>query len=180
MTFWASNKVEPKRAFRWIGYINMFGASGNADFGPKPYLIQSFTKPTFTLDSEKIINNFTSETIIATKNYVWDDISITMVDTEDPKYNTSNSFYSWLIGLGYEPVQSVEGMSTFFNNIQNEKLVITLNHINAAGDKIESWEFIKPQPTSISFGGEMSYGSDDPVMVTLGVTYVAAEYKKFK
>ena len=178
MTFWASNKAEPKRAFRWIAYINMYSAGGT-DFGPKPYLVQSFTKPTFTLASEIIINNFTSETIIATKNYVWDDISMTMIDAEDPQYNTSNSFYKWLTGLGYQPVQSTEGMSTLFTNIQNNRLVITLHQINADGDKIESWDFIKPQPTSINFGGELSYGSNDPVIVTLGVTYVAAKYKKF-
>jgi len=178
MAWWASNKVEPKRAYRWIAYINMYSAGGS-DFGPKPHLVQSFTKPTFTLDSEKIINNFTSETIIATKNYVWNDISITMIDTEDPTFNTSNSFYKWLTGLGYQPVQSAEGMSTLFTNIQNDRLVITLHQINADGDKIDGWDFIKPQPTTIDFGGELSYDSDDSVKVTMGITYVAAKYKKF-
>ena len=55
---------------------------------------------------------------------------------------------------------------------------ITLQHLNAAGKAIESWTFVKPQPTSINFGGELSYGSDEVMTVTMGITYVSAQYQK--
>lgn len=176
-TFWSANTIEPKRAFRWVADINL-RTTNNRDIGPRRFLISSFTKPTFTLDNESIINNFTSETEIVVKNYVWDDISISMIDVENRELNASSALYKWLKGLGYQPTQSVNTMSTLFTNLYDNKMNITLQHLNADGEAIERWTFIKPQPTSIDFGGELSYGSDDVMTVTMGITYVAAKYEK--
>ena len=165
--FWASNGVEPKRAFQWLGYVNLLGAPGG-DLGPKPFLIKSFTKPTFTLDSEKIINNFTSETEIIIKNYTWDDISITFYDPVPDDINVSQGIYKWMKGLGYEAIQSVNSLSKLLTNLYDNNFSIALEHINSEGDAIEKWEFVKPQPTTINFGGE-------PMTVTMGVTYVSAQ-----
>ena len=175
-TFWSANTMEPKRAFRWVADIDLQTADGK-EVGPKRFLVSSFTKPTFTLDNESIINNFTSETEIVVKNYVWDDISISMIDVENRELNTSSALYGWLKGLGYQPIQNVDTMSTLFTNIYDNKMNITLQHLNADGKAIERWTFIKPQPTSINFGGELSYGSDEIMTVTMGVTYVSAHYE---
>ena len=168
--------MEPKRAFRWVADIDLQTADGK-EVGPKRFLVSSFTKPTFTLDNESIINNFTSETEIVVKNYVWDDISISMIDVENRELNTSSALYGWLKGLGYQPIQNVDTMSTLFTNLYDNKMNITLQHLNADGKAIERWTFIKPQPTSINFGGELSYGSDEIMTVTMGVTYVSAHYE---
>lgn len=175
-TFWSANTMEPKRAFRWVADIDLQTADGK-EVGPKRFLVSSFTKPTFTLDNESIINNFTSETEIVVKNYVWDDISISMIDVENRELNTSSALYGWLKGLGYQPIQNVDTMSTLFTNLYDNKMNITLQHLNADGKAIERWTFIKPQPTSINFGGELSYGSDEIMTVTMGVTYVSAHYE---
>ena len=176
-TFWTSNTIEPKKSFRWVGYINLQKADGS-EVGPQPFLVSKFTKPTFTLENETIINKFTSETSIVIKNYVWDDISISMIDVENDELNVSNALYSWLTGLGYEPAQSVNKLSKLFTNLYNKKMSITLEHINSEGQAVERWSFIKPQPTSINFGGELSYTSDELMEVTMGITYVAAKYEK--
>ena len=176
-TFWASNKVEPKRAYRWVGYMNLFAPGRTSHFSPTPFLIKTFTKPTFTLDNETIINNFTSETEIVIKNYVWDDISITMYDVENAELNTSNAIYKWLVSLGYNAAPNTQNLSKLFTNLYDNNLELTLHHIDHNGTPIEEWSFINPQPTSINFGGELDYGSDEIMTITMGITYVAAEYK---
>ena len=168
--------MEPKRSFRWVADLNLQTADGK-EVGPKRFLVSSFTKPTFTLDNESIINNFTSETEIVVKNYVWDDISISMIDVENRELNASSALYGWLKGLGYQPIQNVDTVSTLFTNLYDNKMNITLQHLNADGRAIERWTFTNPQPTSIDFGGELSYGSDEVMTVTMGITYVAAQYE---
>ena len=187
MSFWQSGNNEPKRSFRWVADINMFsGEDRVADFGPRRFLVQSFTKPTFTLANESLINNFTSETEIIVKNYVWDDISITMVDVENPDYNVSSNLYDWLTSLGYRHVQAeqeengVTQMSRLFTNLYAGKLRIALTQINADGKPIERWTFNEPQPTSIDFGGDLEYDSDKIMTVTMGITYVTAHYEKLE
>ena len=91
--FWNQSTIEPKRSFQWVGYINFFdgGAvnlqSTSGDFGPAPFLVSNFTKPKFTFENETLINNFTSETEIITKNYVWEDISLSIVDIQNRESN---------------------------------------------------------------------------------------------
>tara|TARA_R110000824_G_scaffold134691_1_gene297687 strand:+ start:3401 stop:4018 length:618 start_codon:yes stop_codon:yes gene_type:complete len=175
-SFWNATTIEPKRAYRWVADINLQTVDGN-EVGPSRFLVSTFTKPTFTLDNESIINNFTSETEIVIKNYSWDDISMTMIDLENDEYNVSSGLYSWLTSLGYQPRQNTENIGKLFTNLYSGKMNITLSHIDPWGQTLESWKFIDPQPTSIDFGGELSYGSDEIMTVTMGVTYVAAEYE---
>ena len=178
-TFWSSNSLEPKRAFRWVGYINLFTNGG--DLGPAPFLVKSFTKPVFQMDSEKLINNFTSENEIITKNYVWNDITIVLHDIEPTAtgkdQNTSKAVFNWLKSMGYEALQNVQNLSRLFTNLYDNKFSITLEHINANGEPFERWSFHKPQPTKIDFGGELNYETDDTMTVTIDVTYVSADYE---
>ena len=181
--FWNQSTIEPKRSFQWVGYINFFdgGAvnlqSTSGDFGPAPFLVSNFTKPKFTFENETLINNFTSETEIITKNYVWEDISLSIVDIQNQESNASNAVYSWLTSLGYEPEQTLTQLSTLFGNLDNKKLSLRLQHIDSNGQAFEEWSFVKPQITSIDFGGELGYDSEEVLKINIGVTYVAAKYQ---
>ena len=181
--FWNQSTIEPKRSFQWVGYINFFdgGAvnlqSTSGDFGPAPFLVSNFTKPKFTFENETLINNFTSETEIITKNYVWEDISLSIVDIQNQDRNASNAVYSWLTSLGYEPEQTLTQLSTLFGNLDNKKLSLRLQHIDSNGQAFEEWSFVKPQITSIDFGGELGYDSEEVLKINIGVTYVAAKYQ---
>ena len=181
--FWNQSTIEPKRSFQWVGYINFFdgGAvnlqSTSGDFGPAPFLVSNFTKPKFTFENETLINNFTSETEIITKNYVWEDISLSIVDIQNRESNASNAVYSWLTSLGYEPEQTLTQLSTLFGNLDNQKLSLRLQHIDSDGKAFEEWSFVKPQITSIDFGGELGYDSEEVLKINIGVTYVAAKYQ---
>jgi len=181
--FWNQSTLEPKRSFQWVGYINLFSGGATTlqstanDFGPAPFLISNFTKPKFTFDNETLINNFTSQTEIITKNYVWEDISLTIVDIENANANASNAIYSWLTSLGYEPDQTLTNLSTLFGNLDDNKLSLRLAQIDTNGKAYEEWTFTKPQITYIDFGGDLSYESEEILKINIGVTYVAATYE---
>tara|TARA_Y100001938_G_C7933300_1_gene350436 strand:- start:35 stop:619 length:585 start_codon:yes stop_codon:yes gene_type:complete len=158
--------------------MNLFSGDESAitDLGPAPFLVSTFTKPKFTFDNETLINNFTSQTEIITKNYVWEDIALTIIDIQNRKQNASNAVYSWLTSIGYEPEQTLTQLSTLFGNLDNKKLSLRLQHIDSEGKPFEEWSFTKPQITSIDFGGELSYDSEEVLRINIGITYVAATY----
>ena len=60
-----------------------------------------------------------------------------MIDVENEELNASSALYSWLTGLGYEPVQSINNLSKLFTNLYDNKMSITLEHINSEGQAVE-------------------------------------------
>jgi len=183
--FWAAENLEPKRSYRWIGYVNLNSSglnnTGQRDFGPSTFLVSSFTKPKLNFEADVILGNFTSETNNIIKNYKWDDIQIRIVDVENKEYNASSNIYQWLLSLGYEPIQTVTNLGKLFQNLhKDDSLTINLEHINAQGKPIERWSLIDAQPTNIVFGEELNYENSSVMYVTMGVQYVSAEYEKLK
>lgn len=189
--FWSDGKLEPKRSNRWVAQLDFYNktevATDVSQVGPPEprkgdytltYLIKSFTRPTLEIGSNTIVNNFTSETEIIATAYQWPDISVTMVDVENPELNVTDRVYSWLTANGYEPNQSTEKISQLFANIDNGILQLKFTNLNANGKPIEEWDFVKPQPTTINFGQDASYDGDEIVTVTMGVTFVSANYTK--
>jgi hypothetical protein len=181
-TFWNSQEIEIKRSYRWMGLINMMsGISNSVDYGPKPFLVKNFTRPAFTLNVEKVINTFTSESQLNTKYYTWDDTSISIMDIQQKDLNATNQIYNWLTSLGYQPEQDLNHLSRLFTNLYRpDKLTLTLQHIDDKGKPFEQWEILSAQPISINFGGEASYDNDEPVIITLAFAYVAARYSLIK
>lgn len=180
-SFWTDNTLEPKRTYRWVGYVNLFSGDvdgSGKDFGPKPFLVKSFTKPKMTFNNERLINNFTSENEILTNHYVWEDATIVMIDIENEGHNASSAVYNWLKSLGYEPEQTIENLSKLFSLLQDNKFEIKLSQIDNSGKTIETWTFIGPQPTSISFGDTLDYATDDLLYVTLNFAYLSARYEE--
>tara|TARA_R100001510_G_C7593914_1_gene162724 strand:- start:100 stop:684 length:585 start_codon:yes stop_codon:yes gene_type:complete len=189
MAFWSANStegnslLEPKRSFRWLGYVNLNSSGLNdipqTDLGPATFLVSSFTKPKLKFDADIILGNFTSETSNIIKNYMWEDIQIRMVDVESEVYNASSNIYRWLLSLGYEPNQTVTNLGKLFQNLHKaDTMTITLEHINAEGKSFERWSLIDAQPTNIDFGEELNYENSSVMYVTMGVQYVSAEYEK--
>ena len=181
--FWASKDLEPKRSYRWVGYVNLNSSGLNnirkSDLGPSTFLVSSFTKPKLNFDADVILGNFTSETSNIIKNYKWEDIQIRIVDVENENYNASSNIYSWLRSLGYEPIQTVKNLGKLFQNLHKaETTTITLEHINSEGKPIERWSLVDAQPTNISFGDELNYENSAIMYVTMGIQYVSAEYEK--
>jgi len=177
-SFWSSQNIEPKRSYRWVGLINMMNANSDSiDHGPKPFLVKTFRRPMMSINVEKVINSFTSENTLNTKHYSWDDFSLSIMDIQEDELNASKNIYQWLTSLGYQPQQDLNHLSRLFTNLYRpEKLSLTLQHINAEGSPFEQWEFLEAQPTSIDFGADANYDSDEPVIVTLNFAYVAAKY----
>ena len=52
-----------------------------------------------------------------------------------------------------------------------------MEHIDSDGNPLERWSFTDPQITSIDFGGQLGYDSEEIMKINIGVTYVAADYE---
>ena len=98
MTFWNSTEIEPKRDFRWIGYIALYAPSaglGDTKVTEKDYIhetsivpfsITSWSAPSLNMDIETIINPTSGERHHLPKTLEWEDLDITMIDMEDIVY----------------------------------------------------------------------------------------------
>jgi hypothetical protein len=178
-TFWSANTMEPKRAFRWVADINLLDAAGKGVASPSRFLISKFTKPTLKLDYDSTVNEWDSDKTIVTKNAVWDDISISMIDVENKGLNATRVLWGWLKSIGYhtDPNRQIDPKKGAWSSHLNH-LNISLQHLNASGKAIERWNLVSPVPTSIEFDGgtELSYGSDEVMTVRMNIAYKYAEY----
>jgi len=176
--FWSAAAVEPKRSWRWVGYVNLRSA-GN-ELGPQPFLVKSFTKPKISLPSDKMVNNFTSEAQIVTKHYNWENTVVEIFDVQNKELNASHGLYRWITGLGYEPTQTIEKLSDLFTNLQDNSVDLTIAQLDASGDQIETWDFLEPAIIGIDFGGMLAYDQDAMTTVTLEFMCTAVKYSNKK
>ncbi len=172
--FWSAATVEPKRSWRWVGYINL--RSAGKEFGPQPFLVKSFTKPKISLPSDKMINNFTSEAQVITKNYNWENTTVEIFDVQDKELNASSALYKWFKSMGYQPAQSLEKLSKLFTNLQGDRISLTIAQLDHEGKQIETWDFLKPAIISMDFGGSANYESDTMSVITLEFMCTSAQY----
>jgi hypothetical protein len=168
-----------------VGFVNLFGIAEEdeaeaspADFGPDPFLIQTFTQPKMEFSTDSFINNWTAEQTILVKNYQWADGSIVFIDTDDKNLNATAKLYKWVKSLGYEPEQSAENISKFFTNLADQKMQLRLSKIDASGKIYETWNLLNVVPTNINFGDDLDYTSDTITQVALDFAYTTAKYEK--
>ena len=177
--FWTNNTIEPKRTYRWLGFVNLFGAADQTqDFGPAPFLVQSFTQPVMNFQTDSNINNWTSEQNIMVQHYMWEDGTVVFMDADDDNVNTTAKLYNWVKSLGYQPEQNVENLSELFTNLADQKLQLKLSKIDAAGTIFETWTFLNVVPTNINFGDTLDYSTDTALQVAMNFAYTTAKYEK--
>ena len=196
MSFWSDSKLEPKRSFRWLGIITLFGKQrqdplqmfasvfniGNPG-NIAPFLVKSFTKPSYTIPTNKIKGNFVPriENVVGTPE--WNDIEIVAYDVVDPVHNASKILYEYLRNNGYQPgVEIGQGNGIEANKAlaafsEGKAASITLQLINSNGNSIEEWRILKPVLKEFEFGGILDYESDEVTTIKMSFTISGAEYK---
>lgn len=191
MTFWNQN-LEIKRSYRWIAYIYLFendfeAAAADGDPEPEeansfPFLVHSFTKPEFGFDVAEIKDSYGVHRRTFSSEGKWGPLSIKIYDVADSKLNFTKTFNSWLNKIGYRPGQEstssdwVDASKAVSKLSSGQYIALFLSHIDAQGKKIEEWKFENPVLKAVSFGKELSYTSDEPVMVELGFEIASAKY----
>lgn len=164
MTFWNSDKIEPKRAFRFLMDI---GAAGNNTLAS--YYIKAVKKPNFGMDGAQEVK-YVGHTFKYPGRVKWEDITVTVIDPGSP--DATAILMNILSNSGYNiPTQAATSVNSISKELSNAALgAIRLRQINAEGHDIERWTLHNSFLQSVDFG-EVNYDTDDIVNYTLTITY---------
>ena len=140
---------EPKLANRFIMEID----------GIPSYMIKTANRP--KLESEVVeLDHINLKRKIKGKSN-WTDITITLYDPIVP--SGAQSVMEW-IRTGHESITGRDGYADFY------KKNIDFYMLGPVGDKVEQWKIVGAFISSAEFG-DVDWSSNDPVMITLTLTY---------
>ena len=140
---------EPKLANRFIMEID----------GIPSYMIKTANRP--KLESEVVeLDHINTKRKIKGKSN-WTDITITLYDPVVP--SGAQSVMEW-IRTSHESITGRDGYADFY------KKNIDFYMLGPVGDKVEQWKLVGAWISSAEFG-DVDWSSNDPVMITLTITY---------
>jgi hypothetical protein len=140
---------EPKLANRFIMEID----------GIPSYMVKTANRP--KLESEVVeLDHINLKRKIKGKSN-WTDITITLYDPIVP--SGAQSVMEW-IRTGHESITGRDGYADFY------KKNIDFYMLGPVGDKVEQWKIVGAWISSAEFG-DVDWSSNDPVMITLTLTY---------
>jgi len=143
------NKFEPKRNYRWVFAIE----------GIDAFLISDAARPTVTIKNKKIdfINSYRN---IASK-LEFSDITVKLHDPIAP--SGAQQVMEW-IRTHYESVSGRAGYADFYKRDCQIKM------LDPVGTVVELWDIKGAFLTKADFGS-LQYGSDDIMMISLGLKF---------
>ena len=140
---------EPKLANRFIMEID----------GVPSFMIKTANRP--KLESEVVeLDHINLKRKIKGKSN-WTDITITLYDPIVP--SGAQSVMEW-IRSGHESITGRDGYADFY------KKNIDFYMLGPVGDKVEQWKLVGAFISSAEFG-DVDWSSNEPVMITLTITY---------
>jgi hypothetical protein len=140
---------EPKLANRFIMEID----------GIPSYMVKTANRP--KLESEVVeLDHINLKRKIKGKSN-WTDITITLYDPIVP--SGAQSVMEW-IRTGHESITGRDGYADFY------KKNIDFYMLGPVGDKVEQWKLVGAFISSAEFG-DVDWSSNEPVMITLTITY---------
>ena len=140
---------EPKLANRFIMEID----------GIPSFMIKTANRP--KIESEVVeLDHINLKRKIKGKSN-WTDITITLYDPIVP--SGAQSVMEW-IRSGHESITGRDGYADFY------KKNIDFYMLGPVGDKVEQWKLVGAWISSAEFG-DVDWSSNEPVMITLTLTY---------
>jgi hypothetical protein len=140
---------EPKLANRFIMEID----------GIPSFMVKTANRP--KLESEVVeLDHINLKRKIKGKSN-WTDITITLYDPIVP--SGAQSVMEW-IRTGHESITGRDGYADFY------KKNIDFYMLGPVGDKVEQWKIVGAFISSAEFG-DVDWSSNDPVMISLTLTY---------
>ena len=140
---------EPKLANRFIMEID----------GIPSYMIKTANRPKIESEVVELDHINTKRKIKGKSN--WTDITITLYDPVVP--SGAQSVMEW-IRTSHESITGRDGYADFY------KKNIDFYMLGPVGDKVEQWKLVGAWISSAEFG-DVDWSSNDPVMITLTITY---------
>lgn len=167
MSFWNQASIEPKRQFRWLLYIA----------GMPQFIVKDVKKPSFTVASTP--HDFLNYKFHYPGRVEWQDIQVTIVDPVQP--DSTASLVKILEKAGYVLPDEYTSQTNQPRTISKKAFVdslggqIQLVQFGAnTGDQeenvLEQWTINNPFLTNVDFGN-LSYGSDDLVNISMTIKY---------
>ena len=140
---------EPKLANRFIMEID----------GIPSFMVKTANRP--KIESEVVeLDHINVKRKIKGKSN-WTDITITLYDPVVP--SGAQSVMEW-IRTSHESITGRDGYADFY------KKNIDFYMLGPVGDKVEQWKLVGAWISSAEFG-DVDWSSNDPVMITLTITY---------
>ena len=156
MTFWKNNGVEPVRKFRFKVLMDEFW-----------WWVQTADKPSFEVGTNEYL--LTNHKFKIPGVLTWNDISITMVDSGQK----ASKVLKFLEKSGYIIPSSMsqlpDGLAK--RGVTGDKSTnLKIFQYDGKGKPLETWTLFGAFINSTNFG-DLDYGSDDLVTLTLGISY---------
>ena len=140
---------EPKLANRFIMEID----------GIPSFMVKTANRP--KIESEVVeLDHLNLKRKIKGKSN-WTDITVTLYDPIVP--SGAQSVMEW-VRTSHESITGRDGYADFY------KKNIDFYMLGPVGDKVEQWKLIGAWCSSVEFG-DVDWSSNDPVMITLTLTY---------
>ena len=168
MAFWNVGSTEPKRQFRWTFTLGTGLAGGTIE----TYFVKSVKKPSFAVS--EVPHQFVGHTFYYPGRVTWNPVDVTFVDPAVP--DTSTILANIVARSGYDLPTDPQ---VALNSISKGKFIETvgtptIQQIDADGNPIETWTLKNAFVTSLDFG-DLSYDSDDLVVISMQLRYDYAE-----
>jgi hypothetical protein len=170
MPFWSDNFAEntelkdPKRQFRFkVEFTGISAPQG----GSLLWYAKSVNKPSFSVATSE--HQYLNHTFYYPGTVTWDPISMTLVDPRDPDMAAT---LSDIVNLsGYNPPSNPNSLGTMSKAKAAGALgAVYISQIDGDGNEIEKWTLWNAFITTVKYG-DMAYGNDDLVEMTLEIRY---------
>tara|TARA_R100000008_G_C3585001_1_gene171525 strand:- start:696 stop:1277 length:582 start_codon:yes stop_codon:yes gene_type:complete len=183
-TFWANPSTDPKRAYRWLLYLNA------EDQALPTWVITKVSQPSFEVSEKE--HQFINHKFYYPGRVTWSEVKFTLVDPVSP--DATDVLQKILFKSGYVfPNAAPDGEAT--DTISKSRAIdvtpqikIQLIGANPSGPggprpgdpsapEIGAWTLNNAWVKSVTFS-ELSYESDDLVNAEVTLRYDWAEYRK--
>ena len=164
--FWSDVRTEPKRQYRF----ELKFSSRTLGQGAIPvWAVKSASKPKANIST--IEHQYIDHTFKYPGRVTWDPITVVLVDPVDP--DLSYAFLDVLGAAGYKfPTTASKSKLSLSKKAFVEQIgSVFIDQMDENGEIIERWELVNPFITSIDFGGNLDYSSDEMNEVTVELTY---------
>jgi len=164
-SFWSSNTIDPKRAYRWMLILDHLPA----------YTIKAAAKPGFVISN--VAHQFMAHTFNFPGRITWDNVEVTLIDPVSP--DSSAKLVKILQASGYAvPGTEAAAKRSFSKAAATAALgQPTIQQVDAAGRPVDKWTLKNAWIENVKFGTALNYTTEDMVDITMSLRFDWAEYE---
>ena len=178
MAFWGSSHSkkdqrikDPKRKFRFYvqftGFADVGLSEGDGAKTGEIWFAKTADKPSFTIQTAE--HKYLNHTFYYPGSVQWNEISMTMVDPQDP--DVAGTLAKLVEKMGYETPTGLDRRSTMSKWSASSNIGdVIVTQLDAEGEPLETWTLWNGFITEVTFGN-LEYGSDDLTELTLKFRY---------